>query len=250
VKPFADHFGAIAEDYASARPTYPPGLFDWLAGVAPATRQAWDCAAGSGQATVGLADRFDHVLGTDASAAQIAQATPHARVSYRTAAAESSGLPDASVDLVTVAQALHWLELAPFYAEVRRVLVPGGVLAAWCYGLLVLNDSAIDLPLRHFYADVVGPYWAPERGLVETGYRTLAFPFEEFDAPSFEMTHDWTLPELAAYLGTWSATAAYRRARGEDPVPPFVEAIAASWGPPQRRRRVHWPLSVRIGRSR
>jgi len=250
MKPFADHFSDIAEHYAAARPTYPPELFDWLASVAPATRRAWDCAAGNGQATIELARRFGQVLATDASAAQLARAPEHPRVTYRVAPAEASGLPEATLDLVTVAQALHWLDLVSFYAEVRRVLVPGGVLAAWCYGFLVLNDPAIDPPLQHFYGSVVGPYWAPERRWVESGYRTLDFPFAELDAPPFAMTHEWTLRDLAAYLGTWSATEAYRRARGEDPVLPFVETIAAAWGPPASRRRIRWPLSLRVGRSR
>jgi ubiquinone/menaquinone biosynthesis C-methylase UbiE len=246
-KPFADHFSDIAGQYAASRPTYPPELFDWLASVAPATDAVWDCAAGSGQATLELARRFDRVTATDASAAQLAQATVHPRVSYRVAPAEASGLPDRSIDLVTVAQALHWLDLDGFYAEVRRVLVPGGALAVWCYGLLMLDDSALDGRIREFYRGVVGPYWAPERKLVETGYRTLAFPFEELAAPPFEMTLDWTLAELAAYVGTWSATEAYRRARGQDPVPQLAAELTPRWGM-AARRRVRWPLSVRVGR--
>jgi SAM-dependent methyltransferase len=248
-KPFADHFSAIASDYAAARPTYPAALFDWLASLVPRTGVAWDCAAGSGQATLELARRFDRVLATDASAAQLAQAPAHPRVTYRAAPAEVSGLPDGSADLVTVAQALHWVDLDPFYAETRRVLAPDGVLAVWCYGMLVVDEPLIDARLAHYYVDQVGPYWAPERRLVETGYRTLAFPFEELVPPPFDMSLDWTLGELAAYLGTWSATEAYRRARGVDPVAPFISALATDWGPPERRRWIRWPLSVRVGRQ-
>lgn len=248
-KAFADHFSLLAEAYAAARPTYPPALFDWLADVAPGTTQAWDCAAGSGQATLGLARRFDHVTATDASAAQLSQAPPHPRVTYRVAPAEVSGLPDASVDLVTVAQALHWLDLDPFYAEARRVLIPGGSLAVWCYGLLVVDEPAIDRQLEYFYAGVVGPYWSPDRRLVESGYRTVAFPFDELAPPPFEMALEWTLGDLAAYLRTWSATEACRQALGTDPVVPFVWALSSAWGAPERPRRIRWPLSLRIGRS-
>lgn len=240
----------MARDYASARPTYPPALFDWLAGIAPARGHAWDCAAGTGQATLELARCFDAVTATDASAAQLGQAPPHPRVAYRVAPAEASRLPDASVDLVTVAQALHWLDLEPFFAEARRVLVPGGVLAVWCYGLQRLDDPRIDALLEHFYSSVVGPYWAPERRLVETGYRTLALPFDELAAPAFDMALDWSLAELAAYLGTWSATARFRKERGHDPVEPFARELAPLWGSSHVRRRVRWPLSLRIGRRR
>ena len=109
---------------------------------------------------------------------------------------------------MTVAQALHWLDLEPFYAEARRVLVPNGVLAVWCYGLLVVDEPVIDGQLEHFYGRVVGPYWPPDRRLVETGYRTVDFPFDEMCPPAFDMSLDWTLRRPGAYLGTWSATEA------------------------------------------
>jgi SAM-dependent methyltransferase len=240
---FSDHFSSVAEMYATARPTYPPALFDHLAGLAPSRAHAWDCAAGNGQATLALAERFARVTATDASAAQLAQAPRHPGVTYRVGLAQDSGLPDASVDLVTVAQALHWLNLSRFYEEVGRVLVPDGLLAVWCYGLQRLDDDRVDEPLARFYGSVVGPYWAPERALVETGYRTVPFPFEELEAPTFEMVHEWRLPELLAYLRTWSATSAFVQARGFDPVGELAEELAPVW-------RVRWPLSLRVGRPR
>jgi SAM-dependent methyltransferase len=249
-KPFADHFSSMARDYAAARPTYPPALFDWLASVAPGRRSAWDCAAGNGQATLELARCFDAVTATDASAEQIGAAPAHPRVSYRVAPAEATGLPDGSVDLITVAQALHWLDVDAFYAEARRVLVPGGVLAVWCYGLQRLDDPIIDALLAHFYGEVVGPFWAPERRLVETGYRTLAFPFEELSPAPFEMAVDWSPAQLTAYIGTWSATARFRCERGYDPVAALAAELAPLWGSSDGRRRVRWPLSLRVGRRR
>jgi len=247
---FSDRFSSVAEAYAAARPTYPPALFDQLAALAPSRAHAWDCAAGNGQATLALAVRFARVTATDASAAQLAQAPRHPGITYRTGLAQESGLPDASVDLVTVAQALHWIDLPKFYKEVGRVLVADGVLAVWCYGLHRLDDEAVDVPLTHFYGSVVGPYWAPERKLVENGYRTVPFPFEELEAPAFEMAHEWLLPELLAYLRTWSATCAFVKARGFDPVTTLAGKLGAAWGPADRRRRVRWPLSLRIGRPR
>ena len=187
MQPFADHFSAIASAYAAARPTYPNALFDWLAGQAPSRRSAWDCAAGNGQATLALADRFDTVLATDASAAQLEQMPSRANVRRRVAPAETSGLPDGSVDLGTVAQALHWLPLEAFWHEVRRVLVDRGLVAVWCYGIQQVDHPDADRMVERFYHDVVGPYWAPERRLVETGYATIELPFESVPVPAFEM---------------------------------------------------------------
>src|SRR5690606_7834750 len=118
---FKDHFSSGSADYAAYRPTYPVALVQELARISPATRLALDCGCGTGQLSVLLADHFAEVLAIDASPTQIANATPHRGVTYRVSLAENSGLPDASVDLVTVAQAAHWLDLESFYAEVRRV---------------------------------------------------------------------------------------------------------------------------------
>lgn len=246
-KPFADHFSAIAAAYAAARPTYPLALFAYLAELAPARGRAWDCAAGNGQATLPLAGLFEEVVGTDASAAQVAQMPEHPRIRRWAAPAEASGLPDHSVDLVTVAQALHWLRLPAFWSEVRRVLRDRGIVAVWCYGLQRLDDADIDQRLEAFYTSVVGPFWAPERRLVESGYRTLEFPFEELAPPTFDMTLDWRLPDLLAYVRTWSATNAFIRARDFDPVGALGDELRPRWG--QGARRVRWPLSVRVGRA-
>lgn len=247
-KPFTDHFAAVSANYADFRPHYPAALFDWLSAHAPSRLLAWDCACGTGQASADLAERFAQVAATDASSTQIAAATPHPRVAYRVAPAQDSGLADNSVDLVTVAQALHWFDLEAFYTEVRRVLKPDGLLAVWTYGIHSTDDAAIDAQLRHFYSDVVGACWPPERAHVETGYRDLPFPFAEIASPTFTMTADWTLPQLLGYLRSWSATGRYLREVGTDPVIEFGERLAALWGAAESVRTVAWPLALRAGR--
>ncbi|HEY3012570.1 MAG TPA: class I SAM-dependent methyltransferase [Gemmatimonadales bacterium] len=248
MKPYADHFSALAPAYASCRPRYPDELFAYLAALSHRHEVAWDCAAGSGQASIPLAQTFRRVVATDASAAMLDQAPRHPRVDYRVAPAEASGLDTRSVDLVTVAQALHWLEIDGFYAEAARVLVPGGVLAVWTYGNQLLDHEAMDLVLHRFYRDVVGPYWPPERRHVESGYRTLPFPFPELESPAFLMQERWTLPELLGYIRTWSATQRLCEATGRDPVDELMREMAPLWGDPALVRHVRWPLSLRIGR--
>ena len=150
------------------------------------------------------------------------------------------------MDLVTVAQALHWLDRKAFYEEAKRVLLPGGVLAVWTYAGPQLDSAMLQHHLRRFYSVTVGPYWPPERRHVEEGYRTLPFPFRELDAPEFAMEARWTLPQLLGYVGTWSATQRFRELVGRDPVPDLERDLGADWG--GSARRVRWPLTVRIGR--
>lgn len=245
---FADHFSPLAARYAAARPSYPPELFDWLATLPARRGRAWDVGTGSGQAAVALAERFGEVIATDASAAQLAQAAPHPRVGYRQAVAEDSRLPDGSVDLVAVAQAVHWFDLDRFWAEVRRVAAPDGAVAVWSY-LGVTLGPEVDRVVAHFYRDVVGPYWPPERAAVEDGYRSLPFPFAEVAAPRFEIRVRWDLARFAAYLGTWSASRHWSDAHGgADPLAEIAADLAAAWGDPAAERDIAWPIGLRAGR--
>jgi ubiquinone/menaquinone biosynthesis C-methylase UbiE len=245
---FNDHFATVAQHYADSRPSYPAALFDWLAAQCDERTLAWDCAAGSGQASLGLARHFTQVIASDASAAQIAQAAAHPRIDYRVASAENSGLANHCADLVTVAQALHWFDLDGFYTEARCVLKPGGMLAAWCYGVLQVEGEEVDAQVQRFYHEEVGPYWPPERRHVETGYRELAFPFTPVAAPAFAMRLDWNLEQLLGYFRSWSATAACIKAHGSDPVVAIERHLRACWGDPVRPRSIRWPLTLLAGR--
>jgi SAM-dependent methyltransferase len=252
---FHDHFSAVAAGYARHRPTYPAALYDWLAGLPEAPRLAWDCGTGSGQAAVELAGRFDRVVATDASAEQLARVPAHPRLETRQAKAEESGLETGSVDLVTVAQAVHWFDLDRFWAEVRRVLAPGGAVAVWTYDVFRLSP-AVDAVVDRFYRRVVGPYWPPERKVVESGYAELPFPFDEIAAPPFEMTACWDVERLLGYLRTWSAAKRWTEAHGGRDAVAEVEAevrrawrtTAPSAGCGEEERHLRWTLGLRAGR--
>ena len=246
----SDHFSDVAVSYATFRPRYPAALFAFLAQHTPHRDFAWDCATGSGQAAIGLAEHFAAVTATDASAAQIAAAVSHPRVTYGVAPAERSGLTAGSADLVTVAQALHWLDRPAFYAEARRVARPGGaVIAAWCYGRVTIAP-AIDTIVGRFYEETVGPYWPPERRLVEDGYRSIEFPFAQLgvSVPAFAIEHPFTLTELGGYIGTWSATRAFIARHARDPVPEVLAELREPWGSPDTRRVARFRLTLLAGR--
>ena len=246
---FRDQFSRQAALYARCRPGYPPALFEYVASIAPGHALAWDCGTGSGQAAVPLARFFREVVATDASSEQIAHAAPHPGVSYRVAPANSSGLPSHSADLVTVAQALHWFDTDDFYAESERVLVRGGAIAVWGYGDPVLDDPALQTMVHDFNRGTMEAYWPANRGALLDAYRTLPFPFREIVPPEFELKLSWTLPELAGYFRTWSATARYVDERGVDPVVAVESALAKRWGGEAREHVVTWPLYIRAGYS-
>ena len=243
---FKDHFSTQATDYARFRPDYPQVLFSWLAQNTLRRELAWDCATGSGQAAVALSDHFHKVVASDASAKQIENADrSRLNIDYQVFPAEQTPFADDSVDLITVAQALHWFDLPHFFQEVQRVLRPGGILAVWCYSLH-RNTTAIDAMLDHFYTKVVGPYWPQERRMIETGYSDITLPFSEWSIPSFSMQTYWTLDQVMGYLGTWSATQRFERDKGYSPLPDLRVAMAGEWGEPDSARTLQWPLSVRV----
>jgi len=242
------HFSTQAKLYAEFRPDYPPALFDFIASSVPERQLAWDCATGSGQAALGLAKHFDRVTATDISAEQIANAKPDPRITYRVATAEHSGLADHSADAITITQALHWLDIPRFYQEVRRVSKPHAVFVATVYSDPVLDDPALDRILHNYNKVIVGPYWPPERRIVDEAYANIPFPFEELSAPKLKMEREWSLSELAGYLRSWSATTRYIKQNGTDPVGRFEAEMASPWGDPARKRRLHWPFTIRAGR--
>jgi SAM-dependent methyltransferase len=244
---FKDHFSGVASAYAAHRPTYPPALADFLAGLLPRPDTAWDCGCGTGQLSLLLADRFRRVLATDASLEQIEQAAPHPNVEYRCSPAESSGLPDACADLAVAAQAAHWFDLPAYYAEVRRVARPGAAVALVTYGN-PMADGEIDPLLVHFYSKIAGPYWPPERRMVEEGYRSLPFPFQEIPAPDLEIQGSWPLSDLIGYVETWSALRGMEKAEGRGAIEKFYADLTAAWGSASRLRLVRWPLAMRVGR--
>ncbi len=218
-------------------------MYEWLASTVDRHERAWDCGSGSGQAAVALASRFREVVATDASALQLANAPRERSVLYAVMRAELAALGRASVDLVTVAQALHWFDVDQFFAEADRVLRPGGLLAIWSYGLHSISP-AVDALLGPFYHDILGPYWPVERALVETGYADIRLPYPELTTPTFAMTATWNLQQLAGYVSTWSAVSRYRAAAGTDPVPPLMHEMALVWGP-RDARPIRWPLLLR-----
>ena len=249
---FKDHFSGHANDYRTYRPQYPAEFYSWLSSLCIDHERAWDCATGTGQAAVGLAPHFSEVIATDGSEQQIKNAIASSKVHYRVATAEHSGIRDASVDLITVAQAIHWFDADDFAKEVERVLKPGGVIAVWSYGMLTIND-AIDQVVNHLYGPVLEDYWPEERRLVEAGYAHVEFPYEKIQSPPFVMASGWNLAQLVGYLNTWSAVKKYIQRNNSNPVDAIYADLLAASGDPDNTKdtiyKVSWPLTILIWRK-
>jgi SAM-dependent methyltransferase len=246
---FQDHYSAYAPEYAKHRPAYPPRLFAFLASLSPGRDLAWDAGTGSGQAALGLAEHFGTVRATDPSQQQLAQAPRHPRVTYRVGDEGGSGLPEASCDLISAAQAAHWFDMNRFIAEARRVARADAIVAIWGYGLCTI-DAGIDAILRRFYTEAVGAFWPAGRRHVDEAYRTLPFPRPEVEFPEMAIEARLDLADLGGYIRTWSAVHRRAEAGGGDVVAPLLTELAPIWGDPAVERPVRWPLFGRIGQVR
>jgi hypothetical protein len=244
-----DIFAAVSVGYAAFRPRYPRQLFEFIASVTSRHGRAWECGAGSGQATVNLAEWFDEVVATDVSAEQIARAPRHQndKVRWVVASAESTPLRSRSVDLIAVAQALHWFDFDRFYAEVRRVAATGATIEAWTYAAGRMEGD-IGVALKRFTFETLAPYWPPQRRHVDEEYRTIPFPFERITPPALQLEERWPLGQLVGFMRTWSAVARYTQTHSDDPVYAVERELASLWGDVESRRRIVWPMVLVAGR--
>ena len=239
---FPDLFSGHAALYARSRPAYPESLIAEIAALAPGGELAWDAGTGNGQAARLLAAYFQRVHATDASAAQISQAGPHPDIDFAVEPAERCSLPGASCDLVLAAQALHWFDLDAFYSEARRVLRPGGLLAAIGYGWFFV-DPVVDEIVGRALLKPLEPMWAPGNWLLVDGYRTIDFPGEEVRLTPCAVHLAWTLEQLGAYVGSWSAVQRWEPGR----LAAALDELAAVW-PDGQPRPVFMPVIARAAR--
>ena len=240
-------FSTRSDAYAAFRPSYPAALFGWLASQCRQHGRALDVAAGSGQASRPLLGYFAEVLACDASDAQLRGSADWRSVRRFVARAERLPLGDGRVDLIVVAQALHWFATPAFFAEVRRLLTPDGLFCAWCYSLLSINPE-LDVLIRQLHGKTLRGHWPEGRASVDAGYRDIALPFEAVATPPFAIETNWHLPQLLGYLRTWSAVKHWQQRHGEDPVSLLESELAQCWGDPQRERMIRWPLHLLAGR--
>lgn len=245
---FKDYFSDDSNAYATYRPLYPNQLVSELCKLCKNKSLALDYGCGTGQLSTLLATEFHSVIGIDASQSQIDKAEKRNNIQYKIALAENTDLSENSADLITVAQAAHWLDLENFYKEVIRVAKPNAVLALISYGVLYIeDDSLINQILQDFYYKTIKPYWPEERKHVENGYRDLPFPFQACSFPTMHMEAYWNLDELTNYCSTWSAVKKAEQIVGISPIHQLKIKLRTQWGSTESKKKITWPLSVKLG---
>ena len=237
-------YGHYADRYAAFRPTYPNALFEAIYEHVDRFDFALDCATGTGQAAQVLSRRFEKVLAFDNSARQI----EHAQEGFwrMVSSAEVVPVRGCSVDLITVAQAVHWFDLEKFWPETHRVAHKEAVLAIWGYGFFKV-DPAVDEVVMRELRSRVDRYWGSGNLILLDEYRTITFPFDELPAPKLDMVEHWTLDRLLAYLSTWSALNRYDHEHGPGLLEHVRSELRKAW-PGDEPREVRMPITMRIGR--
>jgi SAM-dependent methyltransferase len=240
-------FESGGKAYAAFRPGYPDTLVAYLAKISPDNDLAVDVGCGTGQLTARLAEKFRNVIGIDPSSEQLAHASPHPAVEYRQAHAEDLQLPNGCASLVVAAQAAHWFDLSKFYREVRRIGREASALALVSYGAPRFGDISLQNRFELFYEHEIGPFWPPERRLVDQGYSNMDFPFAEFEAPSLFIHRRWGLDQMLGYLSTWSALKRALQAGQLQVIQRFESNLRSLWQQPEEARSISWPIVIRAG---
>src|SRR5215203_6698418 len=242
-----DLFSEQSKIYAQFRPTYPQELFDYIFQFVSERRCAWDCATGNGQAAAVLADYFEKVEASDISGEQITNALIKQNINYHICSAEETPFADNSFDLITVAQAYHWLQWEKFHHEALRVGKQNSAIAIWTYNLLICDDENVNSIIKHFYSDITGDYWDYERRYVDDGYASVDFNFEHLPPKKFQASFTWTREQLKGYFLSWSAVRKYMNQHQQNPVDLIEKDIDTVWSL-NEEKEIRFLIFLRLGR--
>ena len=241
-----DNFSRQAATYAKYRPGYPENFYDFILNHVQNREAAWDCATGNGQTARELAKHFKNVFATDISKSQLNNAVEAEKIFYTLQPAEQTDFKENTFDLITVSQALHWLDTEKFYTEVKRVGKPDSLIAVWVYTPPGISPEIDELIKIKHYKETLGTYWDYERKHVDNNYATLPFPFAEIKVPLFQMTLYWSLDELKGYLNSWSALQKFIVANHYNPVDELMNMIQPFWK--EEKMKIVFPLHLRMGK--
>lgn len=204
---FEPRFGHAAREFDRYRPDYPPELFEHILSAIPKDRRdrAMDLGAGTGKSTRPLLAHFREVIAVEPDAgmaAKLKQEIPH--VTVLTTTVEACEQPELSVNLITIANALHWMDFTKVFAYAWKWLRAGGILAVYDRPLPKATE-AID---RIVLAELRGP-WKPHRD--PRLKRDLHWEKEVRAAAGFEVSEEAKFSHILPisprdYAGFWRST--------------------------------------------
>lgn len=244
-----DHFSSKSKEYSFSRPHYPDSLYEYLSSITPNNDVAWDCATGNGQAAIGLCRYFKKVIASDMSMSQIENGFKRQNIVYDIFPSEDTSLPDNSVDLITIAQAIHWFDFEKFYDEARRIgKKSGGKIAIWSYGMHKICPEIDKICDKlSFDGDLLRGYWPKQTEYIRDNYETIPFPFDQIIAPRFEMLVEWNLKDLLSYMETWSAVKRFELQNNYNPLDSVKKDLKLLWGTEKQRKSIRWDVNLKIG---
>lgn len=243
---YLDHFSEKSSEYLQYRPDYPQALFDFLADLVKTHHCAWDCGTGNGQAALALSKRFKKVIATDINQTQLEIAHKRSNIHYECAFAEQTTIKAGSIDLITVATALHWFDLPRFYEEVNRVSKPSGVISAWCYSLGTISQK-MDSVVKELYLELP---WPPERHYLDEKYQTILFPFKKLPTPTFYIKKELNFKQFIGYINTWSAVKEYQKLTQKNPIEQMYSKFSSAWGEDlDKKQLMTWPIHLLVAHT-
>ncbi len=234
--------------YSTYRPEYPEALFKYLASRCENNSGGLDCGSGNGQAAKGLSSYFKYVIATDLSIDLISHGLQLPNVFYVQSRAEQLAIRSHSIDMICIAQAMHWFSLDNFYNEAKRVLKPGGYIAAWCYNQATINPE-IDILISEIYNKISGSTNPScERQYVYDHYSKIPFPFNRILTPNFTITVNWNLIQLLGYMNTWPGILEYQKKYGINIISEMKARFISVWGDQNNIKIISWPIYLLLGR--
>jgi ubiquinone/menaquinone biosynthesis C-methylase UbiE len=242
-------YSISADKYIATRPSYGDDIYNYISSLLNENNMAWDCACGSGQATKEIAKFVNRVVATDPDDIQLKKAPKLDNVRYLEESETVKTINDQSVDLITVATGIHWLNRGKFYKEAERVLKKNGVLATWGYTGVDLNPE-IDDTIKSIVKNYLMPYYPKEILIAFNQYKEIELPMNKFDSPNFEVSYDWDFETLMNYISSFTAMQRYKKTHGKSGVALFRSEILDAWGGDAlTTKKMTWELHTNFTRK-
>lgn len=237
------------ENYKLYRPTYGKEIYSFIKEITENTGLAWDCACGSGQASTELAKFFKNVVATDIDSNQLSECPKLENVSYIEAGEATYHLKDGSVDFISVATGIHWLDTDKFYKECDRVLRKGGVLGVWGYTGINIHPE-LDEVINSIVDEFLMPYYPESIKIALNGYKDIELPFKPIESENFVIEREWNFKDLKSYLLSFTAMQSYKSIEGECGFYRFEDKLLDAWGGDRyTKKKLKWEVITHFSRK-